>query len=127
MRSKESYISIFVKEMRVQLRLGLYDFEKEAPQAADVSIELFADVSYLSEVDNEKIIDYAKIHEAIKSWEERDHVELVETYLKELLMLGFYFDRVNAVRASISKAEIFDETNAAGLEVFIRREDWIRA
>ena len=125
--NKESTISVFVKEMRVNLRIGIHDFERQAPQPVDVSVELFADISYLSEVDNDSIIDYAKLYEAIKTWEGRAHVELIEDYLKELLTLGFFFDRVVAVRASISKANIFEETDAAGLEVFIRREDWISA
>lgn len=124
MTFKESYISVFVKEMRVQLRIGLHDFEKTAPQPVDVSVELFTDVSYLDGIDADGIIDYAKIHDAVKSWEARDHVELIEPYLNELLKLGFSFSRVQAVRASVSKAEIFEEAEAAGLEVFMRREDY---
>lgn len=107
--------------MRVNVRIGLHDFEKIEPQPLDVSIELFAAPDYL---ENKEIIDYAKLHDAILAWEERAHVELIEAYLKELITLGFSFSSVDAVRASISKPEIFEKTNAAGLGGFIQRQDW---
>lgn len=122
--NKESYISVFAKNMRVNVRIGLKNFERAAPQFLDVSVELFTDVHYLTQVDEGSIIDYALIYEAIKAWESRDHVDLIETYLKELLELGFFFSNVTALRASISKPDIFDEAQAAGLEVFIRRADY---
>ncbi|MCB1532910.1 MAG: dihydroneopterin aldolase [Alphaproteobacteria bacterium] len=122
--STQSTISIFVKETRVNLRIGLCAHEKEAPQPVDVSVELFTDISYLYEADPENIIDYAKIHAAVKGWEARDHVELIEEYLKELLELGFSFPRVSAVRASISKPAIFEDAAGAGLEVYMNRQDW---
>ncbi|MEM7651325.1 MAG: dihydroneopterin aldolase [Pseudomonadota bacterium] len=122
--SKESTISIFVKQMRVNVRIGLHDFEKEAPQPLDVSIELFAHPDYLKTSDEASIIDYAKLHDAIKGWGARSHVELIETYLKELITLGFSFEKVTAVRASISKAEIFEAAQGAGLSAYIHREDW---
>lgn len=124
--SNESYISVFVKEMRINLCIGLHDFEKQAPQPVDVSVELFTDVSYLSEADAASIIDYAKIYDAVKAWEARDHVELIEPYLGELLALGFSFSRVAAVRASISKPDIFPEAQGAGLEVFMHRNDFYK-
>lgn len=117
----ESHISIFVKNMRIKLRIGLEDFEKTAPQAVDVTLELFAAPSYL---DDDEIIDYAEIYNTVKAWEERTHVELIETYLKELIALGFSFEDVTALRASITKPDIFDEADAAGLSVLLKREDY---
>lgn len=120
----ESYISIFVKSMRINLRIGLEDFEKEAPQPIDVSVELFTSPDYLFSADPDSIIDYAQIHECLKSWEAREHVELLETYMQEILELGFGFENVTAMRASISKPEIFEQAEHAGLEAFIHRQDY---
>ncbi len=120
----ESHISIFVKSMRVNVRIGLLPAEREAPQPLDVTVELFTALDYLDGVDADSIIDYAQIYDAVKSWEARDHVDLLETYLQELLTLGFTFDRVTAMRATIAKPEIFDEAQGAGLSVFMRRGDY---
>ncbi len=125
--SEESQISIFVKQMRVNVRIGLQAYEKGKPQPLLVSVELFTAPSYLAAVDESKIIDYALIHEAVKSWETRPHVDLIETYLKELLDLAFGFEDINACRASISKPAIFEEAEGAGLTVFMRKADWVKA
>ncbi len=116
-----SYISIFVKEMRVNVRVGLLPAEKVSPQPLDVSVELFVAPSYLQ---SDEIVDYAIIHKAIKAWENREHVELLETLMQELLSLGFGFEAVEAVRVSLGKPVIFQETNAAGVSAYIRREDF---
>jgi len=121
---KKSSISIFVKTMRVNVRIGLHDFERKAPQHLDVSIELLTDVSYLSNVDERSLIDYSKLYDAILGWEGRDHVDLLETYMKELITLGFFSPRVSAVKASISKPDIFEKAQGAGLSVFMNRSDW---
>ncbi len=121
---KESTISVFVRQMRVNVRIGLYEAERAAPQPLDVSVELFAAPVYLNGADKGGIINYERIHGAIKAWESRDHVELIEDYLRELLEIGFEFDQVIAVRASVSKPEIFAESAAAGLSVFMRRADY---
>ncbi len=115
-----SYISIFVKEMRVNVRVGLLPAEKVSPQPLDVSVELFVAPSYLQ---SEEIVDYAIIHKAIKAWENREHVELLETLMQELLSLGFGFDVVEAVRVSISKPTIFKETQKAGVNAYLQRAD----
>ena len=122
---KESRISIFVKSMRVNIRIGLHDFQTVAPQPVDVSVELFVGADYLKRVQaGGDVVDYAQIHDAVLAWEERDHVELIEAYLEELLGLGFGFQDVIAVRASISKPDIFEKAQGAGVEVFMRRADW---
>ncbi len=121
---QESTISVFVQKMRVNLRIGLEAHERTAPQPVEVSVELFAAPEYLRNVDKDGLMDYARLYDALKSWESRPHVELLETYMRELLAVCFDDARVIAVRASLSKPEIFSEAKGAGVAVFIRRGDW---
>lgn len=121
---QNSYVSIFIKSMRVSLRVGLCDSEKEAPQPVDVEVEMFTDPAYLRGVTEDHIIDYAKIYEAVKSWEAHEHVDLLEPYLANLLELAFSFERVKAARVSISKADIFKEAQGAGVSAYMERGDW---
>ena len=123
--TKDSYVSIFVKSMRVNLRVGLQDFEKDAPQPVDVEVELFTDPAYLRGATEESIIDYAKIYEDVKNWEFRDHVELLEPYLADLLELAFSFEAVSAARVSIAKPDIFAEAQGAGVSAYMKRSDWV--
>lgn len=120
----ESHACIFVREMRVNIRIGLHAREAK-PQPVVVNVELYADpVKYLGVVSEENIIDYQTIHDAVMEWPGRAHVKLVETYVRELLDLAFGFPDVIAAKVSLSKAEIFPAAEGAGVEVFMMRKDY---
>ena len=121
----ESHVKIFLDSVEVLLKIGIYDHEKVAPQRVVVTAELYADPqSYLEHVDLDTIIDYAKVYNAILSWAEREQVQLIEDYLKELIGLCFDFDNVTACRVSIKKADVFGENQGAGVELYTSRADW---
>ncbi len=126
MKFDPPYISIFIKDMRVNVRVGLLEAERVSPQPLDISVELFVAPSYLKGVDETNIVDYADIYKAIKTWEDREHVELLESLLGEIVELGFGFEGVEALRASIAKPAIFDEAHGAGLSAYLRRADYSR-
>lgn len=122
--NKDSYVSIFVKEMHVNVRIGLLDAEKQAPQALDVAVEVLTDPGYLKNVTKETIIDYAGIYNAVMAWESRTHVDLLETLAYELLDVCFAPSPVQAVKVSVSKPDIFPKAQAAGVKIFMTRHDW---
>lgn len=121
---KQSHVSIFVKDMRVPVRIGLLDSEKLAPQALDVSVELLAGIDYLAQGAGGAIVDYAAVYEHVLSWQDRPHVELLESLAQELVDFGFGFTPVQAVRVSVAKPDIFDSAQQAGIGVFMLRQDW---
>ena len=84
----ESHVKIFLDSVEIPLKIGIYEHEQHAPQRVVVDAELYADpTSYLEHVDLDSIIDYAKVYNAIQAWAERDQVQLIEDYLKELIDL----------------------------------------
>lgn len=122
--SKQSYISIFVKDMRVSVRIGLLEAEKAAPQALDVSVELLVAADYLKGADEASLIDYARLHDFIKGWETRAHTALLETLMTDLIDFAFQMDgRIQGVRVSLCKPDIFAAAEA-GLSAEIWRESW---
>jgi len=124
---KESQVKIFLDSVEVPLKIGIYEHEQDVPQRVVVDAELYADYkTYLSEVDKDSIIDYAKVYNAIIGWAERPQVQLIEDYLQELITLCFGFDAVTACRVSIKKADVFGENQGAGVELFMKRGDWVQ-
>ena len=124
MSLNESTISVFVREMRVAVRIGLLESEKRAPQALDVSVDLFAEPDYLLRGAGGDILNYALLHDFILGWEKREHTELLETLAQDLLDFGFAFNEVMAVKLSLSKPDIFDQAQQAGLSLYMRRVDY---
>lgn len=121
----ESHVKIFLDSVEVPLKIGIYEHEQNTPQRVVVDVELFADPdTYLKTVNLETIIDYAVVYNAIKSWAEREQVQLIEDYLKELVGLCFDFSAVTACRVAIKKADVFGSEQGAGVELYTKREDW---
>jgi FolB domain-containing protein len=119
---QESYISVFVKDMRVNVRIGLLPEERLQPQALDVSVALFAGAEYLAQAADGDYIDYARVHDFVLGWEEQEHVEMLESLAQQLVDFAFALDaRVTGVKLSLSKPDIFDAAKGAGIEVFFRR------
>lgn len=122
-----SHVKVIVKDMIVDVRIGLHPHEQEGErsQRVIVNVELFAVTQgYLENPSRENIIDYDYIYDGIKEWSARAHTLLIETYLKELVDLCFRDERVNACRVSVTKPDIFEEAERVGVEVFMKREDW---
>ena len=121
-----SHVKIVLREMTVDVRIGLHEHEKGAAQRILINAELFAAPGlYLQTASRETIIDYDRIRNAILQWAERPHTLLIETYLKELVDLCFMDARIEACRVSVAKPDIFKDVKHVGVEVFMRREDWI--
>lgn len=122
---QDGFVKIFLDSIEVPLRLGLYPHEKCAPQPVAVTLELFTmPVPYLRNVSPDNIIDYGRYFDVITSWADRPHVQLIETYIQELLDLCFENKTVNACRVSIKKTAVFGENRGGGVEAFMHRKDW---
>jgi 7,8-dihydroneopterin aldolase/epimerase/oxygenase len=122
-QASESHIAVFADEISVDARIGLHPSENK-PQRLRVSVKLYAAPSYLNGVSEDSIIDYKIVRDAVLAWEGREHVRLVETYVRELLDLAFSLKSVEAARVSVAKANIFPESKGAGVEAFMTRGDY---
>lgn len=122
---KNSHVKIILREMAVDVRIGLHAHEQDRAQRVNINVELYADgKDYLRNVTQDTIIDYEPLYKGIKEWAEKPHVLLIETYINELMAICFQDQRVEAAQVSITKPDIFPEAAAAGVEVFMKREDW---
>jgi len=128
---QRSHLRVIVRDLVVETRVGLHPWEQhpEKPTRLVVNIEMFAPVGPggLQAESTSSIIDYDHIRDALKAWPTRPHTPLLETLLDEVVGLCFDNLRVDACRVSILKPDIFGEAAAAGVEVYMRREDWAAA
>jgi dihydroneopterin aldolase len=124
---KNSQIKIFLDPIALYLRIGLHAHEKTAPQRVIISVALYAEpIEYLRDVTPQNIIDYSVLYETIMRWPELPHTELIEQYVQDLLGLCFEIPNVTACNVAIRKADIFGTDQGAGVEVFLRRTDFLR-
>src|SRR5688572_7384877 len=96
------YTKILLKDVEVTVRIGLASWERERPQRLRVSVELYAESKgYLLSVKPGLMINYIPLYERIQSWRTRAHVDLVETFVSELLEACFDDPQVIACKVSV--------------------------
>ncbi len=100
------------------MRIGLLPQERAAAQRVLIGMKLYVEADYLSDVDENSIVDYGAICARILEWEKRVHVELIETLAQDLLEIAFSYAAVCAAQVSVQKPDIIGPAKAVGIEVF---------
>ncbi len=113
------YVRMIIKDYRTSIRVGVHPSERQGPQPVVINVEMFAkDPGKLSTQSLGSVVNYDYIRDAIGKWSGRSHIDLLETFLEELVQLCFSDPRVDACRVSIMKPEIFPEATEVGVELF---------
>jgi dihydroneopterin aldolase len=111
------YTRIFIRDMRVDMLVGIYEHEKQAKQP--VLINLQADVTLPQDgTDNyDNVVCYETIANAIKRIAGSGHINLLETLAEHIAEFCLQDKRVNAVTVRVEKTAVFDFAHSAGVEI----------
>ncbi len=115
------YQRVMLRDVATEVRLGLHPWERhpEKKQRVIVNVELFAHQDGPFTGDGvEAVLDYDSIREELRRWPERDHTELLETLVEDLIAVCLRDGRVEACRVSVVKPDIFNEAGGAGIEIY---------
>jgi dihydroneopterin aldolase len=114
-----SHIRVFLRGLRTEAHLGLHAWERhpERPTRLIVNVELLAPTDGPLH-EKAPFIDYDIVRNAVRAWPQRPHTGLLETLAEDLVAQCFLIEAVQACRVSIEKPDIFNDADAAGVEVF---------
>jgi dihydroneopterin aldolase len=109
---------VFVRNLIVPCRIGIYDFEKQAPQTVRVNAELaVVDRRGGLTDDFEKVFNYETVVEAIKTIARSGHIQLVETLGEMIAASCLEDERVESVRVRVEKLDVYQEAEGVGIEI----------
>lgn len=116
---------IIVDTIQIKMLIGICDFEYLKAQTVIVNIRVWAEVKpYPKTI--EDCWDYSKICEFVKSWENRKHVDLVETLIMDVHEFCFNQDkRVNKVAVEILKPDIIEYAKSVGVRSVLTRSEFL--
>ena len=111
---------IFLRNHAVPVRIGAHDFEKTQAQMVVFNVELFVpyELSTPQADDLAEVVDYDFVRELIAARIGQGHVELQETLCDDLAAQMLAHPRVQAVRLSSNKPDVYPDCEAVGVEVF---------
>ncbi|MFH7812621.1 MULTISPECIES: dihydroneopterin aldolase [Acetobacter] len=119
------YLKSVLRNVVVNAQVGLHPWElhPERPTRLCVNVEMFAWLTGVKAHDKDLYIDYDPVRNAIIKWPERPHTPLLETLVRELVEVCFGNPLVDALRISITKLDIFNEADGAGIEICGERSE----
>ena len=116
---------VFVRDLTVQARLGVYPREEAAPQRVVIGIELLvADDAAPAGIGPdrlERVVDYAAVAERAKAVATSGHTRLAETLAERIAMACLEDTRVESARVTVEKPDILPHVGAVGVSVERRR------
>ena len=116
---------IFLRNHEVPVQIGAHAFEKTQAQRVIFNVELFVPYALSTPQADQlsEVVDYDFVRELIAARIGQGHVELQETLCDDLAAQMLAHPRVQAVRLSSCKPDVYPDCEAVGVEVF-RMKEW---
>lgn len=116
------YTKIIIRNMRVDMSIGVHDHEKRKRQPVTINVEAYTDGPADWREDRiENVLNYELIASAIEGMAAHGHVRLVETFAEKIADFCLQQHGVHGVMVRVEKPEIFDFMDAVGVEIFRRK------
>jgi 7,8-dihydroneopterin aldolase/epimerase/oxygenase len=116
-----SVYRMFVRDLVLPFRIGIYGYEHEAPQRVRVNAELL--VESTPPQDNfGRVVNYETIVTGVRELAQGEHINLVETLAERIIDLAMVDPRVLAVRVSVEKLDVYPDAESVGVVMKRRRK-----
>ena len=109
--------------IEVDMFVGICDFEYKKAQKVIVNVTAYGRPKFNPEHITE-CLDYSRVCAYVHSWNDRRHVDLVETLLHDLMVFCFKDSRIEAVDIEVLKPEVIEGTKYVGVGAYITREEF---
>jgi dihydroneopterin aldolase len=113
---------IFIRDFRLQVSIGIHDFEKAGPQPVVVNVDLLLAPPGKSHDDRiANVLNYDVVHDGIVALARSRHFNLQETLVEAILDLCIAQAGVVEARVSTEKPDVYGDCRV-GYEAVRRRE-----
>ncbi len=109
---------LFFRDLVFDLSIGVYPHERGATRRVAINLELVLARSRRGHDDDiANVLDYDKVHDAIRGFVTGRHINLLETLVDGVAEICLGFAQVRAVRASAEKLDLYEDCAGVGCEV----------
>lgn len=109
---------IFIQQLRLPARIGVYENEKIAPQEIVLDITLTTNIAQAAENDQlENTIDYAALTNQLATHCLAAHVQLVERLAQQLADICLQDKRVQQVSLRLGKPHAIAQAQSVGVYI----------
>jgi 7,8-dihydroneopterin aldolase/epimerase/oxygenase len=113
---------VFVRDLELMARVGIYEVEKRYVQRIVVSVDLVVRDDYDGRSDRlEDVVDYGQVVAAIRAIVDAQHFHLIETLAERVAAASLEDRRVLAASVTIEKPDILPGCRSVGVTIERRR------
>jgi dihydroneopterin aldolase len=111
---------IFLRELKIETVIGIYDWEREIKQAVVLDLEMATDIKKAAETDHiDDTLDYKAVAKRIIEFVEGSSFQLVETLAEKIAEIVLTEFSIPWLKLTLNKAGAI--TGAEGVGVMIER------
>ena len=115
---------IFLRDLRTEAIIGIYDWERKIKQTISLDIELPADIRRAAQSDKiEDTLNYKSVAKRVLAFIDDSHYELVETLAEELAQVILADFGVAWVRLTLNKPGAIRGSRDVGVMIERSRAD----
>lgn len=112
---------VFIRDLRLQVSIGIYDFELAKPQAVVINVDLLlGEPERAAEDSIANVLNYDIVHDGIVALAGSRHFNLQETLVDGILDLCLAQPQVVEARVSTEKPDVYEDCRV-GYEAVRRR------
>lgn len=113
---------VFIRDLELMARVGVYEIEKRYVQRIVVSIDLRVVDDYDGISDRlDGVLDYGQVVSTIRDIVESDHFHLIETLAERIAAAVLEDARILLIKVAIEKPDIMPGCRSVGVEIERRR------
>lgn len=116
---------VFVRDLAVMARIGVYPEEEVAPQRVSISIELLVEddaaPAGVGEDDLARVVSYETVANIARSIATAGHIRLAETMAERIALAVLGDPRILCSRVTVEKPDVIADVGAVGVTVERRR------
>lgn len=112
----ESTQEVFIKDLVLDMSIGIYESEKKNKQRAIINVTLSVNPNVNWQDDDiQHVVSYEDVLNSIKSLAAEGHYNLVETFAEKIIGVCFEYAAVTTVKVSVEKPDVFDDVAGVGV------------
>ncbi len=115
--------TIFIRELRADAWIGIYEWEKLRPQTLEFNLEIGLDTHRAGESDNIRdTVDYGKVVERIRADLKDQHFKLLEALAEHISQVILHDFQAQWVRISVAKIAHMRGVKLVGVSISRSRD-----
>lgn len=108
---------IFIKDLTLNMSIGVYDHEKQKPQRVIVNIEMYIASGGYDDENLDSTVCYETVTNQITALATQKHYNLVETFAEDIAALCLQNPRIQSLTIEAEKPDIMPGSTRVGVKI----------